>query len=75
MYLGAKMVDLIRGEGYRSVWGLWGWMGRVIAWGNGSGGERDGNLWDTVRGTIDDGGVAVCQLTAGVACKENMSGK
>ena len=75
MYLGAKMIDLIRGEGYRSMWGLWGCMGRVIAWGNRSGGERDGYLWDIRRGTIEGGGVAVCQLTAGVACKVNMGGK
>lgn len=47
----------------------------MIAWGGGGSGERDDNLWDIGRGTIDDGGVAICQLTAGVACKENVGGK
>ena len=47
----------------------------MVAWGNGGGSERDGDLWDVRRGTIDDGGVAIRQLTAGLACKENVGGK
>lgn len=66
MYLGTEVVYLVGGEGDRSVWGLWGWVGWVIAWGDRGGGEGAGNLWDAGRGTIDDGGVTICQLTAGV---------
>ena len=64
MYLGTKMVDLVGGKGDRSVWGLWGRVSWVVTWGDGSGGERDGNLWNIGRGTVDGGGVAVGQLTA-----------
>ena len=75
MYLGAEVVDLVGGEGDRSVWGLWGRVDWMVAWGNGGGRERDGNLWDIGRGTVGDGGVAICQLTAGVAWEENVGGK
>lgn len=64
MYLRTKVVDLVRGEGDRSVWRLRGWVSWVVTWGDGGGGERDGNLWDVGRGTVDDGGVAIGQLTA-----------
>ena len=55
--------------------GLWGWVSWVVARGDGGSGERDGNLWGAVKDTVDDGGVAICQLTAGVACRENVGGK
>lgn len=70
MYLGTEMVDLVGGEGDRSMRGLWWRMDRVISWGDGSCGEGDGNLWDVRKSTVYDGGVAICQLTTGVACEE-----
>ena len=75
MYLCTKVVDLVGGEGDRSVRGLWGRVSLVVTRGDGGGGERDGNLWDVGRGAVDYGGVAICQLTAGVACEENPGSK
>ena len=75
MYLGTKVVDLVGSEGYRGVWGLWGRVGWMVAWRDRSGGERDGNLWDVGRSTVDDGGVAICQLTARITYEENVGGK
>ena len=74
MYLGAKVVDLVGGEGDGSMWGLRGRVGCVVTWGDGGGGES-GDLRDIGRSTIDDGGVAICQLTTGIACKKNVGGK
>lgn len=70
MYLGTEVVDLVRGEGDGSMWGLRGWVGGVVARRDGGSGERDGNLWDVGRGTVDDGSVSICQLATGVSCKE-----
>ena len=75
MYLGAKMVDLVGGEGDRSMGGLWGRMDGMVSWGNGGCGEGDGNLWNIGKGTIYGGGVAIRQLAAGVAYEENVGGK
>jgi hypothetical protein len=44
-----------------------GWTGWLREW------DRD--LRDIRRGAIDEGGVAICQLTTGVACKRNVGGK
>jgi hypothetical protein len=68
VYLGTKMVDLVGSKGDRSVGGLWGRVGWVIPCGDGGGCEGDGDLWD-VRGTIDNGSVAIRQLATGVACE------
>jgi len=75
VYLGTKVIDLVRGEGDGSMWRLWRRVGWMVAWGDGGGGERNGNLWDIGKGTVDDGGVAICQLTTGVACEKNVGGK
>ena len=75
MYLGTKVIDLVGSEGDRSMWRLWGRVGWMVAWGNGGGCERNGKLRDVGRGTIDGGGVAICQLTTGVACEKNVGGK
>ena len=75
MYLGTKMVDLVRGEGNRSMWGLWGKKSGMVSWGDGGCGEGHGNLWDIGKGAVYDEGVSVCQLTTGVACKEDVGGQ
>lgn len=59
MYLGAKVVDLVGGEGDRSMRGLRGRMNGVVTWRNGGRSERSGNLWDTGEGAVGDGGVAI----------------
>ena len=69
MYLGTKMVDLVGGERDRSMRGLWGRMDRMVS------GKGGGNLWNIGKGTVYDGGVAIRQLAAGVACEENVGGK
>lgn len=75
MYLCAKMIDLVGGEGDRSMRGLWGRMDEVVAWWDGGCSKRNGNLWDIGKGTVNDGCVTVCQLTTGVAYEESSGGK
>lgn len=75
MYLGTEVVDLVGSEGDRGVRGLWGWMGWMVAWGDRSGREWDGNLWDVGRSTVGDRGVSICQLAARVTWNENVGGK
>ena len=57
------------------MWGLWGWMNGVVASGDVGCSKRDRNLWNVGEGTVDDGRVAICQLAAGIAWKENLGGE
>ena len=70
MYLGTEMVDLVGGEGDRSMWGLRGGLGGVVSPGDGGGCERGSDLGDIRRGTVDDGGMTIWQLATGVALNE-----
>lgn len=67
MYLGTEMVDLVGGEGDRSMRGLWGRVGWVVSRGDGGGCKRGSDLGDIRRGTVGDGGMAIGQLATGVA--------
>jgi hypothetical protein len=75
MYLGAKVVDLVGGEGDRSMRRLWGRMNGMVAWKNGGRSEGGRNLWDIGEGAVGDGGVAIWQLTAGVPYKGKVGGE
>lgn len=55
--------------------GLWGRVDGMVSWGDRGSGEGDGNLWDTGKGPVYDGGVAIRQLTTGVAYGEHVGGK
>lgn len=65
------MVDLVGGKGDRSMWGLWGRVEGMVSWGDGGRGEGGEDLWDIRKGTVYDGSMTICQLTAGVACEED----
>ena len=69
------MIDLVGGEGDGSMGGLWGGMNGMASRGNGSCGKGGRDLRDIGKSTVYDGGVAVCQLTTGVTCEENVGGK